>query len=329
MIDLSYVCSTNNGSKSVNEREKEVTAPTPNTEGSLSVFTFVRLCCLCMFICLGMLRSLFPEYNWFPWLFPSLSMLFWEKIENQRAYVEWWEREAELRKGQFASLYRDGDSNAEINANEGGKTGEGREESVREWWSGVTVQGLLNAGMSNGLLSCYNFSVESMFATIFPEHKIHIPDTGMLLSLCTGFLLLLSWSLFISSSDVKPKRSVGEGQLLASLKLILPLNTVCIPNYQHPDLLNSHTGFSSELDIFIPALNLAFEYQGQQHYRRGYFQGNSAFKMQQERDKQKQEMCMACDITLVVVPYWWEGDAASLAATIEECRPDIRLRLNN
>jgi hypothetical protein len=40
-----------------------------------------------------------------------------------------------------------------------------------------------------------------------------------------------------------------------------------LEEYRHPDFVVSSSGHPLELDFFYPEYNLAFEYQGQQHYR--------------------------------------------------------------
>ena len=70
--------------------------------------------------------------------------------------------------------------------------------------------------------------------------------------------------------------------------------------------LNSMDGL--QLDGYCKELNLAFEYQGKQHYEHiPYFQPTEEdFKRQQERDKRKKELCVENGIELIEVP--WEYD---------------------
>jgi very-short-patch-repair endonuclease len=54
------------------------------------------------------------------------------------------------------------------------------------------------------------------------------------------------------------------------------------------------------LDIYIPELRLAIEYQGQQHYKSvGLFGGDEALSRTKERDHRKRELCDANGITLI------------------------------
>lgn len=57
-------------------------------------------------------------------------------------------------------------------------------------------------------------------------------------------------------------------------------------------------------DFYIPSLNLAIEYQGEQHYKPiEVFGGEEAFKKQQRNDKIKKEYCQKNNIKLLEIPY--------------------------
>jgi hypothetical protein len=114
--------------------------------------------------------------------------------------------------------------------------------------------------------------------------------------------------------------SQGEEMLKRRLQQLLPHYTP-INNYKHPDLLHS-TGWNMELDVYYPDLQLAFEYHGQQHYRH-MLQG--AFLRQLRRDSEKHEACRKHNITLITIPFWWDGELSSLANTIHKYKPDVIL----
>ena len=90
--------------------------------------------------------------------------------------------------------------------------------------------------------------------------------------------------------------------------------------YKHYGL-RFDNGYLTQLDIFIPELSLAFEYQGQQHFYDIYcFSSHSEYL---RRDRQKQRACYLKGITLIEVPYWWDNQLDSLKTTIHYKRPDI------
>lgn len=56
-------------------------------------------------------------------------------------------------------------------------------------------------------------------------------------------------------------------------------------NYKHPALVHL-SRFKMQLDIWIPALKVAFEYQGEQHYKPVHWMGKD-LAQQQTRDEEK------------------------------------------
>ncbi len=57
--------------------------------------------------------------------------------------------------------------------------------------------------------------------------------------------------------------------------------------------------------IYIPNLSLAFEYQGEHHYRSSSIYGTP--ERQQEHDAEKHDACKSSGITLIPIPFWWNG----------------------
>jgi hypothetical protein len=91
-------------------------------------------------------------------------------------------------------------------------------------------------------------------------------------------------------------------------------------DFLHPDL-HFESGLSIQLDIFLPDLLLAFEYQGEQHFMDIHKFGSANYYS--KRDEQKRIACNQHGITLVEVPYWWNFQLESLKSTIHKVRPDL------
>jgi hypothetical protein len=81
------------------------------------------------------------------------------------------------------------------------------------------------------------------------------------------------------------------------------------------------SGDQIKLDVFIPDLLLAFEYQGEQHFIDKYQLGPQW--IYQRRAAEKRSACSTAGIRLVEVPYWWDCKNASLQEFIYTKYPDI------
>lgn len=68
-------------------------------------------------------------------------------------------------------------------------------------------------------------------------------------------------------------------------------------------LFNDKTKINSELDIFIPSLNLAFELNGIFHYEPIY--GTEKLKQIQDNDNNKFQRCQQCQISLCIIDTSW------------------------
>jgi len=119
------------------------------------------------------------------------------------------------------------------------------------------------------------------------------------------------------------KKSI-QGVLLHCIKELFPGRTV-FEEYRTGLRYKSSEEWI-DLDIFVPSLNLALEYNGEHHYtdNRRLF-GPSI--LQEKRDLWKLERCRENGITIIPIPYWWKYDMQSLVATIKHYRPDIVMRV--
>eukprot|EP01124_Arcella_intermedia_P023473 TRINITY_DN3740_c0_g5_i1.p1 TRINITY_DN3740_c0_g5~~TRINITY_DN3740_c0_g5_i1.p1 ORF type:complete len:451 (-),score=106.92 TRINITY_DN3740_c0_g5_i1:69-1256(-) len=110
------------------------------------------------------------------------------------------------------------------------------------------------------------------------------------------------------------------------LQQILPENTLIIEDYLHPELKwEEDSRYKMELDLWVPKFQMALEYQGEHHYHDlcSAYGPSGTMSFYQSRDWKKKESCYQGGITLIPIPYWWDGTKESLASTLFQIRPDI------
>lgn len=97
-------------------------------------------------------------------------------------------------------------------------------------------------------------------------------------------------------------RKVGDGWISESIlfKIVQRLyHDKKVIRHFRPDWLDG-----LELDIYIPDIELAFEYQGQQHYHPvKAWGGKKALEKVKERDKKKRLLCTGKNVKLIIVDY--------------------------
>jgi hypothetical protein len=69
-----------------------------------------------------------------------------------------------------------------------------------------------------------------------------------------------------------------------------------------------------ELDGYCDELKLAFEYDGYQHFRKAWYDTDTAFEKRVSRDRAREVVCLDMDVHLIRIPY----DANNLESFIEE-----------
>ena len=97
--------------------------------------------------------------------------------------------------------------------------------------------------------------------------------------------------------------NVGYGEKLCRKAFELLFNNN-FPNVRPNFLKRKHTKRNLELDGFCEELKIAFEYQGEQHYKIiPGFRGNEiTLKKQQERDAYKKQKCQEFNVKLIEIP---------------------------
>ena len=109
-------------------------------------------------------------------------------------------------------------------------------------------------------------------------------------------------------STIKDRTSKNSGCPICSIKLnvsetkMLEIIKSILPNYEIRYRYKPKWLKRMELDVYIPFLQVGFEYQGVQHFRPvEFFGGKETFIAQVMRDKLKKQICMQKGITLIEV----------------------------
>eukprot|EP01125_Pyxidicula_operculata_P020286 TRINITY_DN7472_c0_g1_i1.p1 TRINITY_DN7472_c0_g1~~TRINITY_DN7472_c0_g1_i1.p1 ORF type:complete len:592 (-),score=76.57 TRINITY_DN7472_c0_g1_i1:48-1700(-) len=169
-------------------------------------------------------------------------------------------------------------------------------ESIDDWYriSGKQLQYFNALGIIKTHGSLFNALVKA-----FPEHN---------------------WD---KTKYLNQAKKAAQRWLLLKVKELFPNLTP--PNEIIEDHLHyfSDERKSVELDVWIPSLKLAFEYQGEQHFHMVRSK-SLTLESYQARDKLKRELCDSEGITLVDVPYWWNGELDTLAYSIYSRRPELQ-----
>ena len=122
-------------------------------------------------------------------------------------------------------------------------------------------------------------------------------------------------------SDYKSPKWVQEYKLFSYIKLWY---NDAIFQY-HPEWLNG-----LYIDIFIPSINTAIEYQGQQHYEPiEYFGGEENFFDYKERDARKQNLCKNSGVTLLEWPYSQKITYTNVCVLVDKFRSEFENLQNN
>lgn len=158
-------------------------------------------------------------------------------------------------------------------------------------WNGISSNIVKNKyGGSRFLNKYYHGNLKTALASLYPQHNIAFND----------------------------QHPSAPEQLIYSILKSLP--SVPIEdwkvNYKHPAMLHSKSNRRMELDLFNEKLNIAIEYQGEQHYQQYRTLDAEHVTQQKYRDNEKMKSCTQHNITLIQIPYWWNGSKEDLMATI-------------
>eukprot|EP01114_Cavostelium_apophysatum_P016893 TRINITY_DN4898_c1_g1_i1.p1 TRINITY_DN4898_c1_g1~~TRINITY_DN4898_c1_g1_i1.p1 ORF type:complete len:482 (+),score=101.22 TRINITY_DN4898_c1_g1_i1:85-1530(+) len=296
------------------------------------------------------LTKIFPEHKWQLWKFPRAAQKYWKDPTMQKEYMDWLFKELSLRSMEdwyqvqeqdFIQHHGFGILNLHNNSRFKALQSvypeydwkiwrfrvppeywedENNVKSFLDWikdrfqirsdsdWSTVTAANFKSLGGTN-LLSKYG-GLEQLLDKFFPEwRRENLANT----------------------TEEMTDSSKGQRHLFRVLSELIREETFIFEvkedhkeelfmNFIHPHVSFPSSSKNIELDIFVPSLSIAFEYQGKQHFQRS---GSFGVANQPPKDEQKALLCKKAGITLITVPYWWDGSKESLVTLVVQNCPEI------
>eukprot|EP00026_Physarum_polycephalum_P004657 Phypoly_transcript_04679.p1 GENE.Phypoly_transcript_04679~~Phypoly_transcript_04679.p1 ORF type:complete len:669 (+),score=68.95 Phypoly_transcript_04679:107-2113(+) len=118
--------------------------------------------------------------------------------------------------------------------------------------------------------------------------------------------------------------AINQDHLQEVIRQIFPKDQIAVNARKESTLQNPVTGLFLELDLVLPERGICFEFQDHYHYTSTWYAQVPVLAVQ-NKDAQKKNMVNKIAISLIVVPYWWDGQRESLMATINFYRPDLEL----
>jgi hypothetical protein len=289
------------------------------------------------------LKIVYPEYDWKPWLFCGTPKGTWQDKNLHKQYFQWLEKE--LKICHYAEWY-----NVTLKLlgyyNAGGlisrKYGSSIYRFIKEhlpehdWkpWLFVTVGSQFWKDKSNHRK--YGEWLEGILNIKHSDRWYHVTQqdfatnsgAGLLTCYYQGsparFVMSIFPELGLDVTKFKNKRK-GQSKLFFIVKELFP-NDEVLWEFKH-DKIRSKRNRKLELDVYVPSKNIAFEYQGAQHYGNngGEISGMFAdfdFDRIAENDKIKLEKCKLLGIKLIRISHTWDETKQYVVSKIADSEND-------
>ena len=216
----------------------------------------------------------YPDFDWKPWMFGQTKS-FWSYSGNQRWFMEWMCEQIPLSISDQEILYT------------------------------LTVQEIRKYG-GRGLLAIMK-TFQNIMETVFFEFEWVISrlrkagSGGMYGTKKNQKRLTHFVRMLFPNREIQP--DYKQGLVKASAE-----HTFSEERY--PRIVNPKTNRELELDIFLPDIMLAYEYQGE-----GTHEDDDVL----ERDLVKENRCAELGITLIEVPHTWDSTLEYVRKLTESC----------
>ncbi len=243
------------------------------------------------------IMSVYSNVDWQMWRFERVPVFYWHSLVHQRQLFDWLSLQLKITR-------------------------------IEDWYSINTEEALRYESVSSLVHHYYgNSLILALQSRDLTLQQLNQLGAQSLIEHCGGISSFLNKyfpNVTRSNSNTGTTISKIQTALYNAVRTLFADTKVEI-NYRHPDLLFSQSKQRMQLDIFIPELLLALEYQGPQHYSWHYLYGSD--KLQRKRDQEKKEACLRDNIQLIIIPYWWDQTVSSLAATIAKDCPRLSSQL--
>jgi len=258
-----------------------------------------------------MLADIYPEYDWDVRKFTQAPNGYWNDDQNCREFLE--ELGAKLGYKEMDDWYQL--SNRELAMHGGGG-------GLNSRFNGSPLQMLRYFYPENDWLE-FRFSMAPKGYWDLHENLVQYMDW---LGSVLGFTEMNDWYEVMTDdfnrnhgsaplTYLSPSKAVmtaypdydweeerffdgkkNQKRLFQFVKEIYPEEEIKF-DFKHHDMRFKSSNYPMELDIWLPNLNLAFEYQGEQHY------DDPEVMI---RDEEKRTACRLAGIRLIEVPYTWD-----------------------
>ncbi len=278
-----------------------------------------------------------PHYDWKEWLLPVAPKGFFKWPKHRRRFVKWlggqlgYEQPEDWyeitnehfleHEGKTVLRYYGGSAKAAVRdafpecdftewlfgrVKIGYWERRGHRQQYMKWlgvqygftkkddWYGITLR-MIQDTHGAGMLNYYKGSPAAAVIDCFPDYAWQPEKFGM--------------------------RLKAQKRMYEVVKELFQNETVKW-NYWHRGIRYRKTNRPMQIDVYIPALKLALEYQGEQHFiPMAHWGGKTALKELRQRDREKRRACKKAGITLVEIDYGWNGTRRGLLdASSELCR---------
>ncbi|MBN4050257.1 hypothetical protein JYT28_00715 [Desulfobulbus sp. AH-315-M07] len=279
--------------------------------------------------------NLVPRYSWKEWMFQHVPLKWWDSHENQRKYLRWLGKQLGYKKPAdwYQITARDFAKNhgaTLVSAKYGGSPS----AVVIAYFPNRTWLPWMFNEVPRGFWAkaqhrrAYMNWLATRLGIRTPSDWYYVTGKDFEKNLGGGlFSGRYRSSVYRALRDLLPRHPwkreqfrdtwKRERRLAEAVRRLYPRLRV-EAQYKHPKMRFKASGASMELDVFVPARNIGFEYQGEQHFIAiPFWGGEAALRQQQNRDQEKRRACKRLGIRLVEVHYSWDGTARSLRAILD------------